>query len=54
MGRAPSQPLNFLKTFEFALFGPIGWEFESQTHESLCAELRRMFAVDDRRDDIER
>jgi hypothetical protein len=54
VGSAPSPPLHSLESPEFALFGPVGWKFEGETHQALCAELRRVFAVDDRRDDIGR
>ncbi|MGA9443925.1 MAG: linear amide C-N hydrolase, partial [Methyloceanibacter sp.] len=36
------------------LRGYIGLKAENKTHEALCAELRRVFAVDDRRDNIGR
>jgi hypothetical protein len=53
-GLPPNALLHPLESQEFALFGPAGWKFEGQTHEALCTELRRVFAVDDRRDDIGR
>jgi hypothetical protein len=54
VGRRLTLPLSSGKAEELALFGPVGWEFEGKTHEALCAELRRMLAVDDGRDDIGR
>ena len=41
-----------LKAEQLALFGPVGGELKGQPHEPLCAELRRMFAVDDGGDDV--
>ena len=54
VGRAPTSPLTSLETEEFALFAPVDGKLEGQTHESLCAELRRVHAIDDGRDDIGR
>jgi hypothetical protein len=54
LGSAPNALLHALKPQEFPLFGPVGWEFEGETHEPLCTELRRVLAVDDGRDDIGR
>ena len=44
--------LSVLKAEQLPLLGPVGGEFEGQPHQPLCAELRRVFAVDDGRDDI--
>jgi len=41
-----------LEPEQLALFGPVGGQIEGQTHQPLCAEFRRVFAVDDGRDDI--
>jgi hypothetical protein len=41
-----------LKPEQLPLFGPVGGEFERQPRQPLCAEFRRVFAVDDGRDDI--
>jgi len=43
-----------LKPEQLALFGPVGGEFEGQPRQPLRAELRRVFTVDDGRDDIGR
>ena len=34
-----------MKPEELPLFGPVGGYFEGQPHQPLCAELRRVFAV---------
>ena len=51
-GTRAGPALALLKPKEFALFGPVGGYFEGQPHQPLCAKFRRVFAVDDGRDDI--
>ena len=53
-GAGQNLPLHLSAAEEFALFAPVDGKLEGQTHESLCAELRRVLAIDDGRDDIGR
>jgi hypothetical protein len=46
--------LSLRKPEQLPLCGPVGGEFEGRTHQALRTKLRRVFAVDDRRDDIGR
>ena len=45
-------PLFAPKPEQLPLFGPVGGEFKRQPRQPLCAELWRVFAVDDGHDDI--
>ena len=51
-GTGANSLLRLLKPEELPLFGPVGGDLKGQTHQPLCAEFERVFAVYDGRDDI--
>src|SRR4029079_19484990 len=46
--------LSCVKTKQLPLGGPVDWYFQRQSHQLLGGELRRLFAVNNRSDDIGR
>ena len=43
-----------LESKQFALLDPVDWQFQRQSHQLFGGELRRILAIDHRRNDVGR